>query len=152
MGCDAFGLWLAHRGLQRFMIADIKPSRGCSMRNPVLYVWLFFSVISGSTLQACTTDDLARMSAASYNSMQAQHLCDVASAFFDRSTRVELYSSSVSRFVNTLTPIDVSLPSPQANGETKVVLQDLRYCSAKSEHEGELLGFGTLPSFSFGLL
>ena len=63
-----------------------------------------------------------------------------------RSVFVELSRTSLGRFVNSLTPIEVPIPTPAVTAAGKVVIEDLKYCKASTVHSATLLGYGHLSS------
>src|SRR5260370_17570876 len=64
----------------------------------------------------------------------------------NRSVFAELSRNALGRFVNSLTPIEVQVPTGRPGTAGKIVIEDVKYCKASTSHSAILLRYGSLSS------
>jgi hypothetical protein len=89
----------------------------------------------------CSADDILALVKAGYSKQDVDSICPVSASFFGRSGRVDLSSSAISRFINSVTPLDMDGPDRNVTTD-RLTLKDLKYCRASDDHQGELLAYG----------
>jgi hypothetical protein len=91
--------------------------------------------------QQCLPEDIVALAKAGYAKQEIDVMCKVDAPLFGRSGRADLTASTMTRFLNTVVPLEfVSGPN------TKGVLRNLTYCKADTDHHATLVAYGSIAA------